>query len=152
MIASCRCSPSLQALQSACQGKLNRQITSDVRMRTILFEWLVGWLGALLYYTLVAAACLGGVMLLDWLLFPRAPDGTLTMAGRCAKAPWHRDSGYRLREKAECDRWKAAGQPADWDGRTMPRKCGWAADKADRLRDEAECERWKAAGYPEDWK
>jgi hypothetical protein len=65
-------------------------------MRTILFKWLVGSLGALLYYTLVAAACLGGVMLLDWLLFPRAPDGTLTMAGRCAKAPWHRDSGYRL--------------------------------------------------------
>jgi hypothetical protein len=57
---------------------------------------------------------LGGVILLDWLMFPRAPDGTLTMEGRCAKAAWHDDTSRQRREEAECARWKAAGYPADW--------------------------------------
>jgi hypothetical protein len=120
-----------------------------------VFGWLIGSLAALLYYTLVAAACLGGVILLDWLLFPRAPDGTLTMESFCAKAPWKKDSRARLREMAECDRWTAAGQPVDWDPTPIRGKCMKALlhkDKGDRPREQAECDRWKAAGYPEDWK
>lgn len=109
----------------------------------------------LVFLTLVAVAAIVAAELFDRFMFQRAPDGTLTMAGRCAKASWQRHSSDRLREKAECDRWKAAGQPVDWDSTPIQGKCITAflhKDKGDRPREQAECDRWKAAGYPEDWK
>jgi|EndMetStandDraft_2_1072991.scaffolds.fasta_scaffold162739_1 hypothetical protein len=70
-------------------------------VRTILF--------GLLFYTLVAVACLGIVMWINGAVFPRAADETKSTRELCFKAGWSKNPKTREWQKAECDRRSAEG-------------------------------------------